>query len=121
MSAFLVQPETINACVNAMLANHQSAEDGDKLGRELLWLNHRALHQRYGDELPAMEDIEFRFRNRPMLRPLAMLRALDCLIYQCSEGDCDEHDIYRNLEDCRDALCRKIARSIPEYETHVWG
>ena len=117
MSVFLVTNETINRVVSAMLAENEACEDGDKLGAELLRMNHEALAARYGDSVPS--DVTFRYRHESYMKH-NRLKAMACLHYQCSEGDVPDCDLYQRLEKAIDDLAYDIATSTQEYNDAPW-
>ena len=49
-----------------------------------------------------------------------VLKSLDCYLYQCCEGNCDELPLYKALETFRDKWGLYIAKNQPEYELAEW-
>lgn len=93
---------------------------GQKLGRDLLKLNCDAVVQRYPcDHHDMTQDEQGRwyyetYTYRPVNgTPIEKLKALDCLIYQCSEGDVPETELYKRLVKVSDELHAEIAKTIP--------
>jgi hypothetical protein len=116
MSAFLVQPDTINAVCKALEPREMSAcEDLDKLGVDLLHLNYRALGARYGDDVPDKNSLSFRFRPK-MYSQFALLKALRCLRYQCAEGNIPNDSLFQRLTDRINAMAIEIIDGLPAYK-----
>jgi len=103
MSSFLVSESTLQDAVTCFAgfegkSSTRAAEDLDVLGRRLWQLNCDALYDRYGSKAVNMvctaeECADFRWRvaildDRDTAKMCHHLKALECLIYQCSEGDC---------------------------------
>jgi hypothetical protein len=101
MSAFLVNDGTIDRVVCAYAAHFErptpwSVHDMSATGRALIAMNIEALRQRYGDPpLPFTYDYHPHTDDNPNL---ALLRALHCFIYQCSEGNVPDSDLYQQVE-----------------------
>ena len=57
----------------------------------------------------------------PLCSRVEALKALRCVIYQCSEGDIpDTSLLYKRMTDRANALCREIVSDLPEYEQAAW-
>ena len=126
MSAFLVAKETIHKAVFAMCRvphGHgwkPAAEDMDKVGRELWRLNAQAVSARYSEPPEEIADEEYDYPLRVYPLPVA-LKALQCLIYQCSEGDIPKTSgLYQQMRDAELRLACEIVQAMPEYENAAW-
>lgn len=117
MSAFIVSQETMRRAVTAMDDHNSSCEALDVLGAQLYALNARAVSQRYGrpEEAPAYE-------HRPLFSASRhqLFKSLNCLIYQCSEGDVPKHLLYEAMQKRATQLAFDIATGLPEYDKAVW-
>lgn len=51
----------------------------------------------------------------------AMLKRLDCFLYQCAEDPVYGCQLYNAIEELDDALAGHIARAKPEYNAAPWG
>ena len=49
------------------------------------------------------------------------LKSLDCYLYQCSEGDVPERDLYQAVTTFRDRLRSALVCELPEYDAAEWG
>ena len=115
MSAFIVSEATMNRAVQAM--DESQSEELTQLGRAMYALNQDAIEARYCER----ENVpEFTY-SAPACSRVAALKALQCLIYQCSEGDIPETSLlYKRMTDRANALCRAIVHDLPEYEKAAW-
>jgi hypothetical protein len=149
MSAFIVDPDTMNAVVNTIA--HEQNEIGvsqavrdvltafglngqptdadtlDALGNEIYALNRDAVWQRYPND-PTPEDLpgpipsplgNFRYSPRKPDR-MGGYKALRCLIYQCSEGDVPEREQFKALDALCDALAHRIVSDMDAYRERAW-
>lgn len=122
MSAFVVTHETMNRAVFAMTHRDYgtmvAAEDCDSLGDRMFALNVQAVNARYSEQ--AGHEETFRYHGKQYSKFVA-LKSLDCLIYQCSEGDVPKLDLYQQMVRRRDEMCREIVMDLPEYKAAAWG
>ncbi len=110
-----------------------SKESGTELGNRLYKLNVEAVNQRYPDtvdkpdNMPRSIDEEGRHvsfqrvEGFPGSNKFQVLKSVQCLIYQCSEGNVTEHALYQALRDYEFALCRNIIDDIPAYKKAGWS
>ena len=110
-----------------------SKESGIELGNRLYKLNVAAINHRYPDtvgkpnNMPGSIDengshVPYkRVEGFPGSNKYQVLKSVQCLIYQCSEGDIPEHGLYKALRQYEFALCRDIVEGIPAYEKASWG
>lgn len=145
MSAFIVEDETINK-VLAFLRNegvrngsgllYGSAgrtlaevgcdiQDGEalaRLGRDMFDLNVYAVEERYGKgEAKEFRSLDFKPRGLMSPTPMQALKALQCWLYQCSEGDADARPLYRAMHKLETNMARAIIANLPEYHRAEWG
>jgi hypothetical protein len=139
MSAFVVERETIDRVMWGLkyisevgfTGTNYEISDLDRIGENLWNLNLRAVayryrltptdpavvtykHYRYGGSLL--------FREQPIAHKVACLKAMECLVYQCSEGEQFEADPYfKLLEKTVQRLACAIVHDMPEYEKAKWG
>lgn len=116
-----------------------------EIGKQLFSLNIEAVMQRYPDcednpgNLPGPCDEDGNstaLRQRDMYCNLGSSRnlqrarqpflidgykALQCLRYQCSEGDIDQKPLYQALSEAIATIAEEIVESLPEYEKAAWG
>ena len=110
MSAFFVAPATIDAAVSAFIAKDGplSLDAATELGRALWTMNAKAVCWRYGlDTVSDEHDQEhtanladaaaYAWTSRPLTLAV-MVKSLDCLFYQCSEGPVCNLPLFKRLE-----------------------
>ena len=148
MSAFIVSKTTMDHAVYAVYrkfnGSHQHPQFGGipmaysddrdpytELGQWLYRLNKMAIWQRYPDTVdnPDMmpgpvdtDDIHTNYRYPAFVDvdlPQA-LKSLQCLIYQCSEGNVPATDLYQALRDLEHSMMDEIIRAMPAYQQAQW-
>lgn len=133
MSAFFVAAATIDAAVSAFIAKEGplSLEQATQRGRELWAMNAEAVRWRYELDTRSEEDRQEHAANLAAVaayawtqRPLTlavMVKSLDCLAYQCSEGPSRDMPLFRRLA----ALTRRYdemgVQETTDYEQAPWG
>lgn len=125
MSAFVVSRNTIHACVNAFAHRHKQRTgeemkrpDLDDLGFRLWSMNADAVSQRYSE---APEPVG-QYRHVPLyFDPCQQLKALNCLQYQCTEGDIDERALYHQLCGIINETAQEIACGLQAYDKAEWN
>lgn len=94
MSAFIVRKDTMHACALALSA---AGEDLTTFGRELYAMNEDAVAQRYSEEPDRTGSTGYVWESPGPLSPGGLLEALECLRYQCAEGDVPERPLFERL------------------------
>jgi hypothetical protein len=129
MSAFIVDDKTF-ALIASGLCNLKTysrwAKQSDPVEvRKLVegWsaANCEAIKQRYGDENKPIK-LPKRLPSPPSA--VQLVKSLQCLSYQCSEGDVGEGcyvDEMKALHGTISELCEMIVHNLPEYEAAEWG
>ncbi len=126
MSAFVCSNETFNAVVSAFDRFHQAtgahgartAECHNALGDELFALNAEAVGQRYSETRETREP--FQFNPATEYTDAVMLAAVNCLKYQCSEGDVPERPLFNRLVALSAWLGQFVNKDSDEYENAPW-
>ena len=125
VTAILLNRDTFDGestCRTAMLAAPTDAqkEAGTKIGQKLFLMNSRALCARYGlgDHLRVPK---FIFEKWADASPVAQLKAISCLLYQCSEGKVANSLLYHELNRAAGELAQAIVQELPEYDQASWG
>ena len=132
MSAWLCSNVHISALVQQMWLDEIIGHDeADEVWRVLRWENLHSLHARYGDELPAMADVEIhRTVAEAELDPVAILKATHCYDYQaCETNDYDASRAAGYVAELRAVLRDRLgvpsdalSRShLPTYDAAPWG
>jgi len=148
MSSFLVKPETIQRIVSLLYLAHNNGQiwassfqslmarhlisvseskDRDALCKRLFELNVQAVHERYGDKdyttMPGPKGVkpeQYRFKILDANR-VQVFMSVQCLIYQCSEGNVPKTKLFKFLEALENMLARSIVQQLPEYQKGEWG
>lgn len=123
MSAFTVSKLTIDRSVSAMYREWQGGKAETLLGKRLMQLNRVAMDERYpvrhADSKATVAEIE-EYRHTPQPpNPYLFLVALECLRYQCSEGEVPMTPLYAELDRAMSHWRGIILSSIPEYKAAV--
>ena len=142
MSAYVVDDETINR----ILAWLRTTEGGPKyshvpyqlktagfdlanpdsvcgLGVEMHRLNIYAVDARYGDGTCAGDGVgAFDFNDHyPAPSIFQALKSLRCLLYQCSEGDVPDRQLFKLLDAVSAEMALSIVSEMPQYEMASWA
>ena len=139
MSAFVVENRTINTILAGVrhaaaapyiayphlgLNGHGAGISWDRdsliaLGARLRALNVAAVKARYSD---STDDDLPDYTFRPVAPPSgpALLKALRCLLYQCSEGRVPDRAIFKALDEWSDQIATHIICQMPEYQAAPW-
>lgn len=138
MSAFLVSHATVDAILTMLqvrdgetladlfrpfTAPADPRDALDSLGRQLLEMNVSALeacYPRHDHSEERSEAAGYTFSARPS-SPGYALRQLDCLMYQCSEGDVPGRPLFEALEKMRRLLADRVLEDVPAYASAPWG
>lgn len=143
MSAFVVEDKTINHVVNWLriaTSRHpydyitgplvdlgfdtKSGPSCETLAQQMFDLNCNAVEQRYPDSKASdFRPLDFEYKFEPYVRkPLAVLKALQCWLYQCMEGDVPKTSrLYHAMRKVEANIALAYATSRPEYEQAKWG
>jgi len=125
--------------IDTYVLSSAQMDDLDGLPRAMFQLNRAAVAYRYPHHqepeadaaLAALHDAYRAPRDRLFLRYDTTehrgalcdgLKALDCFLYQCNEGDqFSDTAIYRDLRGTCDQVREIIVSGLPEYEAASWG
>ena len=130
MSAFIVSDKTMNIAVNAFFKHDRQMRDAPQdqlelLGRQLFDMNSTAVEARYGESDDGFSDTPDYswtplrlYEGKAAL--CAMFKAVQCLRYQCSEGDVPNYPLYKRLNDLLETLSYEIICRLPEYNKAEW-
>jgi len=128
MSSFLVSEKTLYSAMKGILHCKYSKlyKDVNKpkgistVFMALNTLNSLALKVRYNEE-PAPGYLYCGIKLSETSRnKIQCLKSLQCLIYQCSEGEVVKTGLYKKLVEVQNDLQDLIIRDLPEYEQAVW-
>lgn len=140
MSSFLVSHSTVDVILSCFWGLHSDlfrrpfegiepvmGRDAwtlkDEIGRALLGMNVDALaalytSHRHDEERESASTYTYQ-APRPLHR-LAVVKAVDCLLYQAAEGDVPGRPLYRAVEELRQALVNDWLTTRPEWEAAAW-
>ena len=120
----MVEYKTIDRVLSHLINEEplKTTKELTKLGRELLKMNAEALNQRYGDDLKQykkhIENYKFNYRIET---PCQYLKSINCLLYQCSEGDVPNKKLFKWLKKIRQNLLFDIVNNLDDYKKAEWG
>ncbi|HVB23836.1 MAG TPA: hypothetical protein VNG51_18005 [Ktedonobacteraceae bacterium] len=140
MSAFIVEDKTINKVVtwfrrevytqsftlNELAKKYHinliSDVWDEPLAKAMFQLNCAGVDARYGNGT-AKKDVTIPFQFQPVAyeTEVQVFKALQCWLYQCSEGDVPETKLYKFFSEIENYLARKIVMALPEYDQTTWG
>lgn len=129
MSAFLVSEKTLYNCMKAITKAKYSALykdiDGSQKKFKVIFmalnsLNSLALKVRYNEEpAPGYKFCSIKYTEASSCK-VQLLKSIQCLIYQCSEGSVVKTGLYKKLIEVKNDLLDLIVRDLPEYDKAVW-
>ena len=131
MSAFMVTKHTIDNVVALAKPMHMSGDSrATEFGAQLIAMNANALGQRYDLPQSEIDDYalfakEYVFEERKDSE-VQLLKSLDCFLYQCSEGDVPETDLYKELDKLSTTVTEALSKGrqriqFGKYYPHVPG
>jgi hypothetical protein len=139
MSAYIVEDETINKIMAGIVgAIHNGgyphfqltvgfyakcgAVDPQTLGELLFDLNIQGVEARYGEgEAEKFRPLDYKYQSVLPLGDISFLKSLQCLLYQCSEGEVPETPLFKAMEKLSHDLALHIVESSAKYESATWG
>jgi len=128
MSAFLVEEATIADAVECLRLHSDpwfSKEMAASIGEALWRMNALALRERYGDPVEDYEaDIKAYSNPDPSDNPVQVLKSAKCLLYQCSEGNVPETEMFKVLAEAvnrMEAVLKRTSGFQACYDKAQWG
>jgi hypothetical protein len=135
MSAFVVEDLTINRVVTMLKrseryfdstwflrklkdAGYDLLDGGDeRLGRAMFDLNCKAVDERYRPGACAeFRPLDYRYSPALVDSKVQGIKALDCWLYQCSEGGVPEDPLYKLMDEMGDGMRRCVVSRMDIYE-----
>ncbi len=127
MSAYIVEKKTIDRIVT-YIAQHVNtgaldayyptlAVEPDKLGQRLWKMNTDAVDQRYSESNP----VRLYKHDWVPGHKMQVFKSLRCFLYQCSEGDVPETDLFKDTESLMHTIALEIISDMPQYENAEWA
>ena len=137
MSAFVVEDKTVNSIVlfiakergqlgywKAQLKDagfDLDTYDGQvALGKAMFALNVQAVTTRYKGGAEDFRTMNYKFQAS-LTTQYQALKSLKCWLYQCSEGDVPETELFKIMDKISNALAYNIASRTPQFEAANWG
>lgn len=142
MSAFIVDDKTINRVVT-WLRNEACKPEGytlkeelerlsynpasydweSKLAGAMFQLNVEGVNSRYGTgEAEKFRPLNFKYRIEYAFTVVQILKSLQCWLYQCSEGEVPEKELYKFFDEIVEVyLLKKIVYALPQYDQAEWA
>lgn len=123
MSSFLVNEQTMNNILSNLGSAYKSYSDEQlgAMGRRFYLINSEALVVRYGDKIEQynrlMSGFEFK-RSRVSI--MQSIKNVQCLLYQCSEGEITKSDGFKEIKEIEEELMNKFFNRSDEYEMCEW-
>ena len=134
MSAFIVEKTCIDRAVSLWMTDGHgqspsggmpfSCDQADELGRQMIRLNVSAVDKRYSTNEGADWDTYIEAYRYPLkhVPRIAALKALQCVIYQCSEGnEFTSTNTYKEMRRMEKLALQHIVGQLPEYQKAPWG
>lgn len=143
MSAYIVEDKTINDSIaflktytvveswilkplNKLGYDLTKKEDRERLAKDLFVLNIDGVEARYGKgQTQQFRPLNFKFVNKASsasrLSIIQCIKSLHCLMYQCSEGNVPERDLFKAMETVIHNLEGHVVACMPEYDKAEWG
>lgn len=125
MSAYLVNEETIHRVLKAAFVFHinwpeniaNATRTSSDFGQMLWNMNQEAVNYRYNEneKAPKYEYQRVEATNHQLYK------SLQCFLYQCSEGDINQTQLYKHVEKIKDEVARQLIEYTKEYEEAEWG
>lgn len=138
MSSFMVSTDCMSYIINGLFWNHgfknfistsildqqnlHEYKDFRNLADRLFEMNQKALLQRYDDK-PDSDYVKipkFEINDKPV-SDLQLLKSLQCLSYQCCEGNVPKTKLYKWVETIIESLKSYIISKMPEYDKAKWS
>ena len=124
MSAYVCDNRTISQVADFMLEDWcrlYEDETPKSLGAMLHAMNCAAVDARYSDR--ASKPGKFKYERTEGKPPLwQSIMTMECLKYQCSEGDIPKEVLYQDLEAVIEGAKNTLLRQVcPEYDRAEWG
>lgn len=90
----------------------------DKLSYDLIEMNREAFKERYNEKIAKLTEI---YNDKlETTNKYQILKDAKCLLYQCSEGDIPEMELYKILENLIYIWTDEILDNLPEYQKAIW-
>lgn len=133
MSAYIVNELTINRVINLIILFSKEREFTErrypllknailrpsKMGNKLYSMNVKAINSRYDNNINIKEIDNYSYSNIDISKHQG-LKSIECFLYQCSEGNITNYDLYKELTELRSDLISNIVFTSDEYKKAEW-
>lgn len=123
MSSYIVDKMTIDRIISGILQSQIDNEIRDEcimdcsdFGQRLWNMNVNAVDQRY-DEITRRNVYEFK---KVVVSKIQAYKSLRCLMYQCSEGDVPDSELYKQMDVFGDRMASNIVYDLPAFDQAEW-
>lgn len=137
MSAYLVNTKTMDRALDGLVfawreipGSERNALFGfmsddvkevDRLGQRLFQMNLDAVNYRYPNDKTKLDFSSYKWKWSVDVSLVQAFKSLQCLLYQCSEGDIPSCKLFEECKKVQDFLARVIVMQLPEYSAAEWG
>lgn len=145
MSAFICENTTLDRIISALQFRRNEyarrpiealgfdvmngREGKQALGEALRALNVLALKQRYPDDTDdsrpgktgELTVQSYEYKSEHHISDVQGYKSLECLLYQCSEGNAPNMPLFKALVQVGDQMAAGIVSRLDAYETANWG
>lgn len=94
--------------------------NADLIFEKLYTMNADAVAQRYKEDPEPMPG-KIPDGKKLQGNPYTLVKALDCLLYQCSEGNVPDTAVFKAIEGYNRRIYKYIVRTSKEYEAAPWA
>ena len=134
MSSFIVSKGCMNNIISGLFNKHNfknsysniykrqnlnESKDYIRLANDLFKMNNRAVVQRYGRDDDYSKIEKFKDFNGH-ISIMQLLKSVQCLKYQCSEGEVPQEELFKWLNDLETCLAHYIVGNLPSYQEARW-
>lgn len=97
-------------------------EGVEKLAQAMFWLNVEAVNERYGEfEAEQFRPLDYEYTLIPPVGVYQTLKSLKCWLYQCSEGNVPETELFKAMQQLAYDIMEEIVNATEEYELAEWA
>lgn len=90
------------------------------IGQALYKMNCEAVGARYGKYEDMIDEI-YKYTPEFNNSLVQVYKDIQCLSYQCAEGDIPNTELYKWLSDFESSIASRIIDKLPEYQTASWS
>ena len=107
--------------------NYPTGQEMSALVIKMAELNCKSVDLRYrladtgNPEIPTEQEANGIVAQAPLAKPIEILKALQCYLYQSCEGGCNKDPLFVALDKVKDSLAFHIVTDLPEYNKAKWG